>query len=302
MKLTYFQGTPPNFGDELNATMWRHFLPPGMLDDDASTLFIGIGSVLELKYPANARKIIMGSGYGGYAGVPDISDGTWEIHFVRGPQTARVLGLDAKLAVADPAILLRETPLPKAIPGIGTAFMPHYESVEPGNWQAACRLAGIHFIDPTMATEQIIAEILGADLLITEAMHGAIVADALRTPWIGARTIHKVNRFKWQDWAQALNIDFKPVRIFPSNGREGWAVTTGRSGNGARAKTVLGGPLAAPLNLALCHIAARRLQVIAGYDPQLSRDDDIARATGRAMGAVEKFVSDYAPSSAAAFG
>ncbi|MEE9428819.1 MAG: polysaccharide pyruvyl transferase family protein [Paracoccaceae bacterium] len=300
MKLTYFQGSPPNFGDELNATMWHHILPKGFFDEDPSTLFIGIGSVIEPKYPAEARKVVLGSGYGGYTVKPDVKDGMWDIRFVRGPQTAQVLGLDPKLAIADSAVLLRETPLPKPATNIGVAFMPHYESIERGNWQAACDLAGIRFIDPTHDTDKIISEILGADLLITEAMHGAIVADAMRTPWIGLRTIHKLHRFKWFDWAGALNIDYRPVFMFPSNCRETWALTTGRSGSGPRAKTVLGGKLASPMNFALQHMAARRLQAISKLDPQLSSDQNIERVTTRAMEAVDEFVDEYSARGSAA--
>ena len=44
MRLYYFSGENgvTNFGDELNHLIWRHFLP-GLLDDDASAQFVGIG-------------------------------------------------------------------------------------------------------------------------------------------------------------------------------------------------------------------------------------------------------------------
>ncbi|MFV2053313.1 polysaccharide pyruvyl transferase family protein [Aliiroseovarius sp. YM-037] len=293
MKLTYFQGDPPNFGDELNKTMWQHFLPDGFLDEDESTLFVGVGSLIQNIYPKAARKIVVGSGYGGYTPMPDISDGMWEFSFVRGPQTAEMLGLDPALAIADSAILLRETPLPTPADGIGVAFMPHYESIERGDWQRVCELAGVHFIDPSKPPEQVISEILGADLLIAEAMHGAIVADALRTPWIGVRTMNQVHRFKWYDFTRSLNIDYRPAFLFPSNGREGWAATTGRSGSGPKARAFLGGPLARPLNVACHHIAARSMQNLAKIDPQLSADSEVERATGRAVEAVDGLVRKY---------
>jgi succinoglycan biosynthesis protein ExoV len=293
MKLTYFQGDPPNFGDELNATMWSHLLPQGFLDNDASDLFVGIGSIIQPTYPKQARKIVVGSGYGGYTRLPDVHDGTWDIRFVRGPQTAEVLGIDPKLAIADSAVLLRETPLPKPAKNIGAAFMPHYESIERGNWKTVCKLAGVHFIDPTLPTEQVISEVLGAEVLITEAMHGAIVADALRTPWIGVRTMHKVHRFKWNDWARALNIVHRPQFLFPSNCREGWAASTGRSGSGPRARALFGSPIASPINSGFNHISARSMQKLAKMEPQLSRDADIKRATERGMDAVQLLVQDY---------
>ena len=299
MKLKYFQGNPPNFGDELNASMWKHLLPSGFLDQDEKTLFIGIGSIIEPGYPNDARKIVVGSGYGGYTRLPDVHDGNWDFRFVRGPQTTEALGIDPALAIADSAILLRATPLPKPTKGIGTAFIPHYESIDRGNWRHVCKLAGVHFIDPTLPTKQVISEIMGADLVIAEAMHGAIVSDALRTPWIGVRTMHKVHRFKWMDWARALDIDYRPEFLFPSNLRETWATSTGRSGSGARAVATLDSAIAAPLNAGLAHIAANSMQKLARLEPTLSPDKSIGRATDRALGAIRGMVKEYATRCAA---
>ena len=293
MKLTYFQGNPPNFGDELNATMWHELLPKGFLDEDASQLFIGIGSVIQHDYPETARKIVVGSGYAGYTKMPDVHDGTWDIRFVRGPRTAQLLGLDPDRVIADAAVLLRATELPDPTPGIGVAFIPHYESLERGDWPAVCAMAGIHFIDPSKPHEQVIADLRGADLVIAEAMHGAIVADALRTPWIGVRTMHQVHRLKWHDWAEALDIYYAPAFLFPSNGREGWAAATGRSGSGPRARAVLNGRAAVPLNHAFRHAAARSLRKLSASRPNLSPDTAIENATARALEALDLLVRDY---------
>lgn len=293
MKLTYFQGDPPNFGDELNATMWAELLPANFFDDDPSTLFVGIGSVIQHNYPKEAKKVVVGSGYGGYTKKPDVHDGTWEFHFVRGPQTTEALGLNPNLAVADAAILLRETALPKPALDIKVGFMPHYESIERGNWQAACDLAGITFIDPSRPPDQVIAQILGAELVITEAMHGAIVSDALRTPWIGVKAMHHVHRFKWHDWAQALDIDYNPAFLFPSNLREAWALSTGRGGSGPRAMALCTSRPAAPFNTACLHMAARSLQRLARQNPTLSSDAATDRATDRAMTAIDGLIARY---------
>ena len=53
-----------------------------------------------------------------------------------------------------------------------------------GNWRKACDRAGITFLDSTADPLETIAKIRGSRLVISEAMHGAIVADALRTPWV----------------------------------------------------------------------------------------------------------------------
>ena len=95
----------PNFGDALNEWLWPRLLPD-FFDGDESALFLGIGSILYDFLPRNARKVVFGSGYGGYTPVPHIDD-RWAFYFVRGPVTARTLGLDPSLAIGDAAILVR---------------------------------------------------------------------------------------------------------------------------------------------------------------------------------------------------
>src|ERR1700759_13927 len=106
MKLIYFRGKVPNFGDELNTYVWPAHLPAGFLDDHAAELFVAIGSIIGTQLPPDARKIVMGSGYAGYMGEPDLNDGTWDVRFVRGPVTASRFGLPADKAVCDSAVLL----------------------------------------------------------------------------------------------------------------------------------------------------------------------------------------------------
>ena len=99
MKLIYFKGHVPNFGDELNTYMWDKLLPAGFLDDRPDELFLGIGSIIFDTYPKQARKYVMGSGYAGYTSPPDLIDGSWDVIFVRGPRTAERLKLPAEKAI-----------------------------------------------------------------------------------------------------------------------------------------------------------------------------------------------------------
>jgi len=179
MKLTYYRGSVPNFGDELNTYVWPALLPRDFLDDEDHELFVGIGSIIGAHLPPGARKIVMGSGYGGYMGIPDLNDGTWDVRFVRGPLTAERFGLPPDKVICDSAVLLRAIELPAPARDVGVAFMPHFESLERGLWKEACMLAGITLIDPTAPVESVLAKLKAAKVLVTEAMHGAIVADAL---------------------------------------------------------------------------------------------------------------------------
>lgn len=291
MKLTYYQSRPPNFGDELNAYMWPRLLPKGFLDEDESELFLGIGSILWEQYPSAPRKCVFGSGYGGYANPPDVHDGTWDVVFVRGPRTVAKLHLPPEKGICDSAILLRTFDLPPPRENIGVAFMPHYHSFSRGHWPEACEAAGIRLIDPRDDVEKVIAEIRGARMLITEAMHGAIVADALRTPWLAVRPIHSENAAKWADWADSLDLDLTRHPLQPTSLLELYiSATKGQRYYEGRARRYGTGPLARPANKVLTKLAAQHLKRISSREPQLSNDARIKDVCARAKEAVDAFV------------
>jgi succinoglycan biosynthesis protein ExoV len=291
VKLTYFRNTPSNFGDELNAIMWRQLLPAGFLDEDEDELFLGIGSILWDHLPRAPLKHVIGSGFGGYTAPPDVHDGSWNVVWLRGPVTAERLNLDPRLAICDSAILLRATKLPTPEVGTGTVFMPHFESAVRGNWKRACALAGIGYLDPRDDVETLLARIRGARLVITEAMHGAIVADALRVPWIGIVPFFPQHRAKWEDWSLSLGLTLRPATLPPSNLLETYTLITGKPGKGRRSRALFGAWPAAPVNAALVHRAAARLRHLAEtVEPQLSPDAAIMQATERSLEALDRFV------------
>jgi len=133
MKLTFYKGDIPNFGDDLNNILWDALIAPGFFDDNDDELFLGVGSILWDYLPPNSKKIVMGSGYGGYSGKPNLQDGSWDVAFVRGPRTAKALNLDPKLAITDAAILTRFMNLPVQPKKYNVSFMPHWESINRGN-------------------------------------------------------------------------------------------------------------------------------------------------------------------------
>lgn len=296
MKLAYYQSEPTNFGDELNAYMWHRLLPEGFLDDDASELFVGIGSILGEIFPEDSVKHVMGSGAGGYARLPDLANGRWNVVFVRGHHSAEALGLSPETAICDSAVLLREVQdLPEPAVGIGTAFMPHFQSLPRGDWARVCRLAGVTLIDPTDPPETVLAQIQGAKLLITEAMHGAIVADALRTPWVAARPFHNTHRGKWSDWAGTLGLTPRWVRLWPSAPRELVSFLTGKAPARLADQRWPESAWLAPVATLLAQAAAMRLRRISrNGQGQLSGDEAIRGATRRARAALDGFVASRA--------
>jgi succinoglycan biosynthesis protein ExoV len=222
LRLYVWRGASRNFGDGLNDLLWPHLLPglvdadlvggdlvdDERLDDVGSALFLGIGSVLDARHSAERRKIVAGAGFGGYQR-PASLDGSWEIYWVRGPRTARQLGLPAAFGLGDPASLL-PLALPVACHDTGAiGFMPHFESLRRGAWPEAAAAAGVTLIDPRGPPEAILDQIAGCRALLSEAMHGVIVADALRVPWVALTPIAPIHRAKWLDWAESLDVTIR---------------------------------------------------------------------------------------------
>lgn len=295
MKLYYWQGAWPNFGDELNRLLWPILLP-NFFDDDAGELFLGIGSVLDSRHPPAAHKIVAGAGYGGYE-PPAILDAGWTIHWVRGPRTARRLDLPPEIGLGDPASLIDRAllrrllgaahPSPSAQPrGIG--FMPHFELAAWGAWPRAVAEAGLVFIDPRDDPARVLAAIAGCRVLLSEAMHGVIVADALRVPWVPIAPLAPIHRAKWHDWAAALGVALAFETLPPSS----LAEQLRHSGlPRRRLGRILLDRGSRPLQAAAAgHYAARAaaaLRRIAATPPCLSGDAALARSRERMRTALE---------------
>ena len=205
-----------NFGDDLNRWLWSRVL--GFpLDVDDGTIVLGIGTVISsVHVPLAKRYVVLSSGVG-YDAVPsDFGGPKWEILSVRGPLTAAVLNLPPEKAIIDGAALLRLLPECEPLPAAeraGIVFMPHYESSSTGNWRQVCEMAGFTFLDPFANSEETVQRIRKASLVIADAMHAAIVADALRVPWIPVVLSPQSNSFKWLDWTLSLNLPYRPVTL-----------------------------------------------------------------------------------------
>ena len=301
MKLYYYKGTTPNFGDDLNPWMWTRLTPDAFFDDDDSELFVGIGSILDARLPKSAKKYVFGSGYGGYNELVDVNGENWDIRFVRGPDTAKAVGAPEGSAISDSAILLRAIEgLPEPTGSVGIALIPHFRSLRNGDWFDLSRRAGLTLIDPRSDVETVLSQIAGADLVVTEAMHGAIVADALRTPWLALEPKDVKHRMKWNDWAASLEIDLQAHKM-PSLSLIDWYIgkTEGLKYYEGKARAIQNSALAKPVNLIFRVQAARILKrLIKTHVPQLSDDSIIAERTQRALSIVNTFIEERSGKSA----
>lgn len=214
MRLRYFDGE--NFGDALNPMIFNKILP-SFFDDQCDTDFFGIGSIIGFEMMQKAqKKVIFSSGYSpSYAkkyGTLKI-DSSYDIVCVRGPMTVKALNLPAKSAVTDGAALLREFNFPRLKKKYSVSFMPHWTSEQIYPWNEICEECGIHFVSPRGSVNEVINEILQSEVVMAEAMHYAIVADALRVPWIPVKAYSFIDAFKWSDWSESLGINYRPHEI-----------------------------------------------------------------------------------------
>ena len=165
--------------------------------------------------------------------------------------------------------------------------MPHFESAIRGAWQDVALRAGVTLIDPRDEPLAVIAAIGRCGVLISEALHGVIVADALRVPWIAVRPLAPIHRPKWTDWAETLDLEIAFSGLPPSTVLERAHLThlarfhLGRGllhGQAARLRRIAGER----------HVdrAAQALRAIADEEPRLSRETLLDSAQSRMLEAI----------------
>jgi succinoglycan biosynthesis protein ExoV len=203
--------------------MWEELLP-GAWDPSDGISFSGIGTIINrVMLSKVSRCIVLGSGVG-YGPAPDgFGNGRWKVLSVRGPISARVLGLDASLALTDAAIALSAIDRfrqPPSKSGSDIVFMPHAYSERTGHWEEVCKAAGVKYLSPEADSKVAVETIRSARFVLADAMHAAIVADTLRVPWIPLSSSVHNNTFKWLDWTLSLGLPYKPVILPPTSSLE----------------------------------------------------------------------------------
>lgn len=216
-KLYYHKDPNGNFGDDLNPWLWTKIIPgiydgycyhdPSSRTEDmiSDNYIVGIGTLLNKHVPVTPKKIVLGTGTG--YGQPAVLDASWIVYAVRGPLTAKVLGLDESFSVTDGAILTANLGLLKKTIKHPISFMPHISAARGSFWSEVCEDMNINYIDPQGDVETVLAQLLETGVLVTEAMHGAILADTLRIPWVSVSTSDKILNFKWNDWCNSMGLE-----------------------------------------------------------------------------------------------
>ncbi len=199
-----------NFGDELNLWMWRRYIPEEFFLRNEGQL-LGIGTLIRPEYIKERPLVIFGTG----AGFARFSRKDLEgasVRFVRGPRTAAAIGQPNKW-ITDPGVIVADQIKNDSKKLYECSFMPHWETEkEQPTLRDALAEEGIHYISPTRDVDTVLSEIAASEKLLTEAMHGAVCADALRVPWVPLY-FRSGHTFKWYDWCSSIEIHYDPVDL-----------------------------------------------------------------------------------------
>lgn len=216
MILYWCKTNPKNVGDVLNVWLWRRLIPELESLDPSGTLF-GIGSILDARLNSPGPKYILGSGArSNNHGIRSETD--LKIFSLRGPLTAKALNVPTKLAATDPASIIIRLYENKPR-GSDIGIIPYFSSSQK-TWSKIAENLGYRFISPHLETEEFLSQLMRCNFVITEAMHGAILADSLRIPFfpIQANSVAlegNTNYFKWKDWSESLNLNLSSVTLPP---------------------------------------------------------------------------------------
>lgn len=219
MGLGYFKTSLGNVGDDLNLWLWPKMLPTWKIRESNiidENVLVGIGSILDDRFNLASKKTVIGSGARSEASIPELDD-SWEILFVRGPKTAKALSKYRVVEyITDPAILsanfFTQSKNPQAI-----GLIPYFRSNQQF-WSDIADKLNWKFISPCLPLNEFMHELAQCEYVVTEAMHGAILADSLRIPWISYSSFTRYHEgethsFKWNDWSESMKLNNSEIEL-----------------------------------------------------------------------------------------
>lgn len=260
-----------NLGDYLTEVIVNafgyQFVPTTRISEDADLVaanrcLFACGSIIDAQHVSNVGELsidIWGSGTYTNPHFSERERGRLSYHALRGPLSAKLLGVSEALPMGDPALLLPLFLKKPAVCSEKILYVPHFWNTsvaklrkmekQPLPRPKRRRLHGLR-TDPTLTRWRLNADeivdtaivrsewkhcvetIASAKFVLTGSLHGAILAQAYGVPWALALPFRapfdKPN--KWKDWFLYLGIEANPKAV--SNFREGqlWWHSVGRHG------------------------------------------------------------------------
>jgi len=206
MKLMYHADWRGNFGDDLNLPLFNAILPEYQRIMPEKTLY-GIGTLLNDVHGKISNALIFGSGYG-YGDNISIDWSNSHVFGVRGPVTARKLGLNDDMVIGDPAMFVES--IPELMTGKPVnrkkVVALHHKSTELWDFSSN-NTTDLYFLDPGLTNiVDYIATIRGADIVFTESLHGAIIASTFGIPFYPVSVKTVLEKKKWSDFYELISL------------------------------------------------------------------------------------------------
>lgn len=196
----------PNFGDDINPDLFGRLsgLRVRLQPDRGRPHFLGMGSVLE---KATASSVVLGSGF--LRRPEETVPVAARYVAVRGKLSRAHIRTDGPVLLGDPMVLLDQVFKPDGRKTHALGVVPHVSEVA-----RLRRLspAGVKVIDPADAPWKVIEAIASCERVMSQSLHGLIVADALGVPnlWLAPSAAMAGGDFKFLDYFSTLEAPKRP--------------------------------------------------------------------------------------------
>ncbi len=191
----------PNFGDDINPTFF------GMVSGQCTRFasdrrlphLLGAGSILERATPTS---VVCGSGLLQSPQRRVTPQPT--LVAVRGERSLEAFAPRGDVFLGDPIVLV-DAWATRGERRHRFGLVPHVRSVS--RWRQR-NTRGLHLIDPGLPPWQVVEEIGACETVLSQSLHGLIVADALGVPnvWIAPSRDMVGDRFKFDDYFSTLDV------------------------------------------------------------------------------------------------
>ena len=196
----------PNFGDDINPSFYEKLsgTPIRLEVDQSKPHFLGMGSILER---ATDSSMILGSGFIAQPDSPVNLPGS--IIAVRGKLSRAAISNCPDVLLGDPMVLLSLIYSASTGKKHKIGLVPHVSQV---NYFRRIAPKGVIIIDPAAEPWSVIQSIAESDFIMSQSLHGLIVADALEIPnlWIKPATQMIGGDFKFLDYFSTLDSSKEP--------------------------------------------------------------------------------------------
>ena len=201
-----------NWGDDINFYFLQKLFDKKLVDyqETGRENYTFIGSILTSNF-IDSNSIVWGAGI-------QIPNTKWDespkkVCAVRGPLTREFLlkkGIECPEIYGDPSLLLPYYYYPIVEKKYKIGLIPHWSSLNSSIVKSFSQKKGVHVIKMSGYNNwlQVIDEILSCDYIISESLHGIIMAEAYGVPnlWVDI-TLKNIFDIKFHDFFQSIGLD-----------------------------------------------------------------------------------------------